>query len=218
MKAIFAVCAVMMALLLTGCAKPVSQDYSAFKQSKPKSILVLLPQNQSPEVEASHGMLSQVTYPLSEAGYYVLPVAVVEETFKQNGMTNAADISAVSPAKLHKIFGADAALYITVVQYGTSYQILTSDTRVTANAKLVDLKTGKLLWSGSATASSNEGNNSSGGIIGMLVQAAVSQIANTMTDKSHDIAAITSARMLSAGTPNGILYGPRSPQYGKDGI
>ncbi|CNI30020.1 DUF799 domain-containing protein [Yersinia pekkanenii] len=216
MRSIFAVCAIIMALLLTGCAKPVPQDYSAFKQSKPKSILVLLPQNQSPEVEASHGMLSQVTYPLSEAGYYVLPVAVVEETFKQNGMTSAGDISAVSPTKLHKIFGADAVLYITVVQYGTSYQIITSDTRVTANAKLVDLKTGKLLWSGSATASSNEGNNAGGGIIGMLVQAAVAQIANTMTDKSHDIAGITSARMLSAGTPNGILYGPRSPQYGKD--
>ncbi|CNH12787.1 putative lipoprotein [Yersinia thracica] len=217
MKSIFAICAVMMALLLTGCAKPVPQDYSAFKQSKPKSILVLLPQNQSPEVSASHGMLSQVTYPLSEAGYYVLPVAVVDETFKQNGMTNAGDISAVSPAKLHKIFGADAVLYITVVQYGTSYQIITSDTRVTATAKLVDLKTGKLLWSGSATASSNESDNASGGIIGMLVQAAISQIANTMTDKSHDIAGITSVRMLSAGTPNGILYGPRSPQYGKDG-
>lgn len=188
MKSIFAICAVMMALLLTGCAKPVHQDYSAFKQSKPRSILVLLPQNQSPEVEASHGVLSQVTYPLSEAGYYVLPVAVVEETFKQNGMTNAGDINAVSPAKLHKIFGADAVLYITIVQYGTSYQIITSDTRVTANAKLVDLKTGKLLWSGSATASSNEGDSSSGGVIGMLVQAAVSQIVNTMTDKSHDIA------------------------------
>ncbi|CNK42434.1 DUF799 domain-containing protein [Yersinia aldovae] len=215
MKSLFALCAVMMALLLTGCAKPI-QDYSAFKQSKPKSILVLLPENQSPEVEASHGMLSQVTYPLSEAGYYVLPVAVVEETFKQNGMTHAGDISAVSPAKLHKIFGADAALYITVVQYGTSYQVITSDTRVTANAKLIDLKTGKLLWSGSATASSNEGDNSSGGIIGLLVQAAVTQISNTIADKSHDIAGITSTRMLSAGTPNGLLYGPRSPQYGKD--
>lgn len=217
MRSIFAICAVMMALLLTGCAKPVSQDYSAFKQSKPRSILVLLPQNQSPEVNASHGMLSQVTLPLSEAGYYVLPVAVVEETFKQNGVTNASDINAVSPEKLRKIFGADAVLYITVVQYGTSYQIISSDTRVSATAKLVDLKTGKVLWSGGATASSNEGDNSSGGIIGMLVQAAVSQIANTMTDKSHDIAGITSTRMLSAGTPNGILYGPRSPQYGKDG-
>ncbi|WP_145570858.1 DUF799 domain-containing protein [Yersinia bercovieri] len=216
MRSIFAICAVMMALLLTGCAKPVQQDYSAFKQSKPKSILVLLPQNQSPEVAASHGMLSQVTYPLSEAGYYVLPVAVVEETFKQNGMTNAGDISAASPAKLHKIFGADAVLYITVVQYGTSYQVITSDTRVTANAKLVDLRSGKLLWSGSATASSNEGDNSSGGVIGMLVQAAVTQISNTLTDRSHDIAGVTSARMLTAGTPNGILYGPRSPNYGKD--
>ncbi|ATM86774.1 DUF799 domain-containing protein [Yersinia massiliensis] len=216
MKSIFAICAVMMALLLTGCAKPVQHDYSAFKQSKPKSILVLLPQNQSPEVAASHGMLSQVTLPLSEAGYYVLPVAVVEETFKQNGMTNAGDISAASPAKLHKIFGADAVLYITVVQYGTSYQIITSDTRVTANAKLVDLRNGQLLWSGSATASSNEGDNSSGGIIGMLVQAAVTQISNTLTDRSHDIAGVTSARMLTAGTPNGILYGPRSPQYGKE--
>ncbi|CNC03145.1 putative lipoprotein [Yersinia frederiksenii] len=217
MKSIFAICAVMMALLLTGCAKPVQQqDYSAFKQSKPKSILVLLPQNQSPEVAASHGMLSQVTYPLAEAGYYVLPVAVVEETFKQNGMTNAGDIHAVSPAKLHKIFGADAVLYITVVQYGTSYQVITSDTRVTANAKLVDLRTGKLLWSGSATASSNEGDNSSGGVIDMLVQAAVTQISNTLTDHSHDIAGVTSTRMLTAGTPNGILYGPRSPNYGKD--
>ncbi|CFQ58550.1 DUF799 domain-containing protein [Yersinia alsatica] len=217
MKSIFAICAVMMALLLTGCAKPVQQqDYSAFKQSKPKSILVLLPQNQSPEVAASHGMLSQVTYPLAEAGYYVLPVAVVEETFKQNGMTNAGDIHAASPAKLHKIFGADAVLYITVVQYGTSYQIITSDTRVTANAKLVDLRTGKLLWSGSATASSNEGDNSSGGVIDMLVQAAVTQISNTLTDHSHDIAGVTSTRMLTAGTPNGILYGPRSPNYGKD--
>lgn len=217
MKSIFAICAVMMALLLTGCAKPVQQqDYSVFKQSKPKSILVLLPQNQSPEVAASHGMLSQVTYPLAEAGYYVLPVAVVEETFKQNGMTNAGDIHVASPAKLHKIFGADAVLYITVVQYGTSYQVITSDTRVTANAKLVDLRTGKLLWSGSATASSNEGDNSSGGVIGMLVQAAVTQISNTLTDRSHDIAGVTSTRMLTAGTPNGILYGPRSPNYGKD--
>ncbi|ARB83682.1 MULTISPECIES: DUF799 domain-containing protein [Yersinia] len=216
MKSIFAICAVMITLLLTGCAKPVQQDYSAFKQSKPKSILVVLPQNQSPEVSASHGMLSQVTYPLSEAGYYVLPVAVVEETFKQNGMTNAGDISATSPAKLHKIFGADAVLYITVVQYGTSYQVITSDTRVTANAKLVDLRNGKLLWSGSATASSNEGDNSSGGVISMLVQAAVTQISNTLTDRSHDIAGVTSTRMLTAGTPNGILYGPRSPNYGKD--
>jgi hypothetical protein len=38
----------------------------------------------------------------------------------------------------------------------------------------------------------------------------------TVMDQSHQIAGITSTRLLSAGVPNGILYGPRSPNYGKD--
>ena len=94
--------------------------------------------------------------------------------------------------------------------------MVSSDTRVTASAKLVDLRTGKLLWEGQATASSQEQEGSGGGgLVGMLVEAVVSQIANSIADKSYDIAGITSNRLLSAGTPNGILYGPRSPNYAK---
>ncbi|OAT52775.1 DUF799 domain-containing protein [Providencia heimbachae] len=216
MKRIMIMSSLVIAWLLSGCAQPTKVDYSAFNQSKPKSILVLLPQNSTPEVQASHGLLSQTALPLAEAGYYVFPVAVVEETFKQNGMTNAGDIQAVPPAKLYEIFGNDAVLYLDITEYGTSYQVIASDTRVTANAKLVDSRTGALLWSGSATASSTENNSSSNGIIGVLVSAVVNQIADTMTDKSYGIAGITSVRLLSAGKPNGILYGPRSPKYGKD--
>ncbi|WP_213989196.1 DUF799 domain-containing protein [Sodalis sp. dw_96] len=203
-------------LALTGCAKPVPHDYTAFKQSRPRSILVLPPVNQSPDVNASHSMLSQVTLPLAEAGYYVLPVAVVEETFKQNGMTTPQDIRAVSIAKLHQIFGADAVLYIDVTGYGAKYVVLASETRVTATARLVDLRTGKLLWTGGATASNNEQDNNNNSLVGMLITAAISQVASNMMDKGHDIAGITSARMLSAGAPGGILYGPYSPSYGKD--
>nr|WP_314263184.1 DUF799 domain-containing protein [uncultured Moellerella sp.] len=216
MKRLMIVCGLIMTWLLTGCAQPTKVDYSAFNQSKPKSILVLLPQNSTPEVQASHGLLSQTALPLAEAGYYVFPVAVVEETFKQNGMTNADDIQAVPPAKLHEIFGNDAILYLNITEYGTSYQVISSDTRVTASAKLVDARTGTLLWSGSATASSTENNSSANGIIGVLVSAVVNQIADTMNDKSYLIAGVTSVRLLSAGKPNGILYGPRSPKYGKD--
>ncbi|HGN1704366.1 TPA: DUF799 domain-containing protein [Providencia rettgeri] len=216
MKHLLVLSGLVMVWLLSGCAQPTKVDYTAFNQSKPKSILVLLPQNSSPEVQASHSLLSQTALPLAEAGYYVFPVAVVEETFKQNGMINAGDIQAVPPAKLHEIFGNDTVLYLNITEYGTSYQVIASDTRVTADAKLIDARTGTLLWSGSATASSTENNSSSGGIIGMLVSAVVNQIADTMTDKSYAIAGITSARLLSAGKPNGILYGPRSPKYGKD--
>ncbi|MGY3867787.1 GNA1162 family protein [Aeromonas bivalvium] len=55
--------------------------------------------------------------------------------------------------------------------------------------------------------------NSGGGLIGMLVVAVVNQIANTITDKGHEIAGITSFRLLSADMPNGILHGPYSPKY-----
>ncbi|WP_375055277.1 DUF799 domain-containing protein [Zobellella sp. DQSA1] len=197
--------------ILAGCAAPEAYDYAAFKASRPKSILVLPPANQSPDVKASYSLLSQVTYPLAESGYYVFPVAVVDETFRQNGLVNPEDIHDVSLDKLHQIFGADAVLYIDVEEYGTSYMIISSDTRVTASARLVDLRTGQQLWSGKATASSSEQSSSSGSLIGMMVQAVIEQIASTLTDKGHQISGITSARLLSAGVPNGILYGPRSP-------
>ncbi|MBV6323910.1 DUF799 domain-containing protein [Duganella violaceipulchra] len=209
-----AVC-VVPAALIVGCATPKAPyDYTAFKAAKPRSIVVLPPLNNSPEVNAGNSFYAQVTYPLAEAGYYVLPVALVGETFKQNGLTSAADIHAVDAKKLNEIFGADAAMYVTITNYGASYNVLNSVVLVTANAKLVDLKTGKLLWSGTASASNNEGGNSGGGgLIGALVAAAVKQIIASTTDASHPVAGVASARLLSAGTPNGMLYGPRSENY-----
>ncbi|MGL6473815.1 DUF799 domain-containing protein [Aeromonas hydrophila] len=203
-------------LLLAGCAQRPSYDYTAFKESKPTSILVLPPLNHSPDVKAGASLQSQITLPLAESGYYVLPVAVTNETFRQNGVTEAADIHALSIKKLHEIYGADTALYLDIQNYGTSYLVVSSETVVTASARLVDLRTGKLLWEGKASASSAEQqSNSGGGLIGMLVVAVVNQIANTITDKGHEIAGITSFRLLSADMPNGILYGPHSPKYQK---
>ena len=205
------------ALLATGCATPTPYDYSAFKQSRPTSILVLPPLNSSPDVAATYSMLAQVTQPLAESGYYVLPVSLVDETFRQNGLHNPGEMHEVGVQKLHEIFGADAALYIDIKQYGTSYAVLASESRVTAEAKLIDLRNEQLLWQGEATASSAEGRSSSGGLVGLLVQAVVAQIVESVTNQSHPIAGITSTRLLAAGRPNGILYGPRSPNYQKDG-
>lgn len=203
-------------LLLAGCAQRPSYDYTEFKESKPTSILVLPPLNHSPDVKAGVSLQSQITLPLAESGYYVLPVAVTNETFRQNGVTEAADIHALPIKKLHEIYGADTALYLDIQNYGTSYLVVSSETVVTASARLVDLRTGKLLWEGKASASSAEQqSNSGGGLIGMLVVAVVNQIANTITDKGHEIAGITSFRLLSADMPNGILYGPHSPKYQK---
>ncbi|GAC1320628.1 MAG: DUF799 domain-containing protein [Collimonas sp.] len=216
-KVLKSVVCLSVAILAAGCAAPVKQlDYTAFKQSRPKTILILPPLNESPDVKATYSMLSQMSYPLAEAGYYVLPVALVDETLKQNGMSAAADSHGIAPAKLQEIFGADAALYVTVSKYGSVYTVINSAVVVTANAKLMDLKSGALLWSGTASASSAEGSNSGGGLIGALVTAAVNQIVNNVTDRGFTIAGLTSRRLLSTRQPNGILYGPYSPNYGTD--
>lgn len=203
-----------LAALVTGCATPPpAYDYTAYREARPASILILPPLNETPEVKATYGMLSQMTAPLAEAGYYVLPVALVDETFRQNGLSNAAEIHQVAPAKLREIFGADSALYVTVVQYGSTYTLIDSSVRVEAKANLVDLRTGQLLWSGSALAT-DQNNNSGGGLVGMLITAAVKQVMNTLTDATYPVAGMASGQLLSAGRANGILHGPRSPQYG----
>lgn len=203
------------AMLAVGCAthQVTPYDYTAFKAAKPRSIVVLPPLNTSPEVTAGYTVLSQVTYPLAEAGYYVMPVALVEETFKQNGLTSAEDIHAVEAKKLQGIFGADAALYLTVTNFGASYTLLNSVVTVSAKARLVDLKTGATLWTGEASANNDANNNSGGGLVGALVAAAVKQIINNTTDASYPVAAAASQRLLAAGQVNGMLYGPRSANY-----
>jgi hypothetical protein len=146
----------------------------------------------------------------------VVPVSLMDETFRQNGLNSPVEIHDVSPQKLREIFGADAAVYIKVTQYGTGYRVIASETRVTAQARIVDLRTGQLLWQGGATASSSESRGSSqGGLAGLLVNALVTQIVETTSDSSFKYAGIASQRLLSHGN-NGVLYGPRSPNYQKD--
>ncbi|HEX2013504.1 MAG TPA: DUF799 domain-containing protein [Roseateles sp.] len=204
---------------LTACATQPAKpyDYTALKEAKPASLLVLPPLNDTPDVAATYSVYAQLTQPLAESGYYVLPVSLVDETLRQNGVVNAADAQSIDPAKLRQIFGADAALYVVVKRYGSVYKVLSSDATVEVEAKLVNLKTGQQLWDGKAVASTAEQNNSNqGGLVGLLVKAVIDQIANNLTERSHQVAGIAGQRLLTAGTPNGLLRGPRAPAAAKN--
>ena len=203
--------------LLGGCATPVpAYDYSAFKNAKPVTLLVMPPVNESPDIKATPGVWAQATRPLAEAGYYVLPVTLVDETFRQNGVTTANEAQDIPYPKLRDFFGADAAVYLRVKKYGTTYAVLASDTRVEVEAKIVDLRSGALLWQGTAVASSAEQQQQTqGGLIGLLVAAVVHQIIGTATDAAFNFAGIANTRLLGAPRYNGVLPGPHSPMYGQ---
>lgn len=207
----------MMMFILTGCAKkPEIYDYSAFLESKPRSILVLMPTNESVEVKASPAILAHSTLPLSEAGYYVFPAALVNDTFKHNGVYEADEISKISTHKLREIFGADAVLYINIKDYGTKYAVLNSTTVVSADAKLVDLKSNKKIWEKTVFVNNNSNNNNGGGLLGAVISAAVNQIANTVSDAGYKLSFVTDNILFATDCNDCILAGPHSNKYLKD--
>jgi hypothetical protein len=202
---------------LAGCAtKAPPYDYSAFQKAKPATLLVMPPVNESPDVKTTPGVWAQATLPLAEAGYYVLPVALVDETFTQNGINTANEAQDIPYQKLRDFFGADAAVYIRVKKYGTSYAVVASETRVEVEARILDLRTGSLLWDGKAVATSAEqSQQQQGGLVGLLVAAVVKQIVGTATDAAFNYAGIANMRLLGAPHYNGVLPGPRSKAYGQ---
>lgn len=179
--------------LLSGCAQQ-SCDYTAFNANAPRSILVLLPQNNTANIDATHAFLSQVTMPLAEAGYYVMPVIVAEQVFYSQGVTVAKEMHDVSPQKLRQVFNADAAIYMNIEQYGYGIGILSSAPEVKATAKLVDLRSGTLLSQGEMTVTGD--STSHFNLLGLLLRPLFDQI----SDKYYPL----------AGTANHYLFSPES--------
>lgn len=198
---------------LAGCAtKQADVDYSAFRQHQPRSILVLPPLNNTSDLRATYSVLASATRPLAEAGYYVFPVALVDQTFKENGLQNPGEMHQASPKKLNEIFGADAALYITITNYGATSALAGGSVVVTAEAVLIDTRTSTKLWEGKASASDAEGKQNQNGLVGLIIQGVINQIANSVSDPGYRIGRITNQRLLSTGK-RGLLPGPRSPSF-----
>lgn len=198
-------------LTLAGCAtKPY--DYTNYRAYPPRSILVIPPLNESTDVRGTYGYLSTVTRPIAELGYYVYPVVVVDHFFKDNGMPTPGEMAQAPLGKIREIIGADAVLYVTVRQYGTRYQVIASTTAVVAAARLVDTRTGTLLWEGTLAAQNSSGG--SGSILADLVGALIMQAIGHSTDQARTVAEQANAQL--AVKDRGLLHGPYSPRYGQE--
>jgi hypothetical protein len=214
---------VLAGLWLGGCVTAKPYDYTNFRQHRPRSILVLPPVNQSTDIRGTYGYLSTVTEPLAEMGYYVFPVAIVDQFLKDNGLPGPGEMQQAPLRKLGEIFGADSVLYITLLEYGTKYHLLNSAAVAHAKARLVDTKTGTQIWEGE-TRAEQVSNSGGGGLIGALVSAAVSQAISSSQDSAHMVSRDANTLLFTgsalptseahANTVGGppLLYGPYHPK------
>jgi hypothetical protein len=199
--------------LLSACATPTPYDYTNYRAHQPRSILVLPPINESTDVRGTYSYLSTITQPVAEMGYYVYPVVLADQMLKENGLPTPGEMRQAPLRKLREVFGADAVLYITLTDYGTKFQLFSSATRVTAKAQLVDLKSETTIWDGTVSAYQDSGNNNNqGGLLGALVNAAVSQAINTSVDHARNVARIANVQFTDRH--RGLLHGPYHPEFG----
>lgn len=111
-----------------------------------RSILVIPPVNESFNVKASDSFLSIISRPLIEKGYYVFPVSVMENFFRQNGLPTSHDMNNISLDKVREYIGADAILYTKIINWEQSFRVTYSQTKIRAKLTLINAKTGKLIW------------------------------------------------------------------------
>ena len=164
-------------------------------------------------MEGTYGYLSTVTQPIAERGYYVFPVAIVDQFLKENGMPTAGEMHQVPLNKVAEVTGADAVMFITLEKYGSKYQVLRSATIVQIKARLVDTRSGILLWEGTGRAQQNSGG--SGNIFVDLIAAAVTQAVNSSLDQAHEVSRPANLEAFCR-KDHGLLYGPYHPKYGSD--
>ncbi len=194
-------------LILAGCASP--KNYDKFRAARVRSILVLPPKNQSTDLRGTYSFLSTVTAPIAEKGFYVFPVAIVDQMMKENGLPSANEMHEVSLKKIKEIINPDAVLYITLEQYGSKFVLLQSQTSVVASGRLVSAVTGQVLWQGrvNKTIASSDGG---GGLGGMLASAMISQAVNSSTDQAHQVSVVASEELFTE-PGQGLLDGPYKP-------
>ena len=145
-KAALAVCA---AAALAGCAAPRTvekNDYSKFRAENPRSVLVVPVVNRSVEVDAPDSLLTTITRPLAERGYYVFPVNLVKQVMNEEGMSDADMVHANDPVRLAGLFGADSVLYISIERWDARYAVIGTTVTVALTYTLKSGKTGETIW------------------------------------------------------------------------
>ena len=193
----FKVCVFLaVSLGLSACVQMNNQ--AAFGDNPPLSILVIPPNNLSTSVNAPYIYLSTLSRPLAERGYYVFPVAVIDQFLKENGLPTPAEMNSVPLDKLQKYTGADAVLYSEIESWGQVFQVVQSKTVVSVRLRLVDARSGLELWQTRVQGERIPENRGGNNLLGAIVSAVADQIVGSTIDYTPELAREANNRSLGA--------------------
>ena len=193
-------------LLFTGCAnQKVQQDLTAFKAAAPRSILVVPVANRALDVDAPNYLLSTLSVPLAEKGYYVFPVNTTKVVLEQEGFYEGDQIQKQAPQHLTQMFSADAVLFVTINRWDAQYVLLTTKVTVDLEYQMY-AKDGTPIWKASQKMDVPQ-NNSTGNPIADLVVMAVNAAVTRAAPNYMPLARQANTQVFILG-PNAVPNGP----------
>ena len=194
-------------VLLVGCAgAPVKKDLSAFEAASPRSILIVPSINKSLDVDAPNYLLSTLTLPLAEKGFYVFPVNTAKFVLEQEGFYEGEQIHNQPPEVLANLFGADAVLYVTINRWDAQYMVFATTVTVEFSYRLVT-KNGVEIWKANQKMQYSPQTTNTGSALGNLIAMAA---AAAMTRAAPNYLPLTQQANQTVFVlgPNAIPDGP----------
>jgi hypothetical protein len=199
--------AVLIMMGLVGCATPPAKtDLAAFHAAAPRSILVVPAVNKSLDVDAPNYLLSTLTMPLAEKGFYVFPVATAKIVLEQEGFYEGEQVHQQSPEMLAKLFGADAVLYVTINRWDAQYMLISTTVTVNFDYRLV-YKDGTELWRANQQMQYSPQQQNTGHPLANLIGAAISAAMTRAAPNYLPLANMANAQVFVNG-PTAIPNGP----------
>ena len=184
------------ALALTSCA-PQLRTTSDFERLKPKTVLVLPPENTTSNTEVLQKSYPFVFSEMAQRGYYVVSPELALQLFRANKLNDPGQLNNLPTAKFNEVFGVDAVLKTKVTEWSSKYVVVSASVNVGFDMTLVDARSGTVLWSHSRVLSQAPGGNNNS-ILGALVNAAL-----TAATTPYEPIASDNARFMLSTIPQG---------------
>ena len=177
MKNIFYI--VVAGYLISSCSglpiQTKAEAYPAmYDDRKPLSVLVIPAINNSTAAEATDFFNVTITEPLSNVGYYTMPVEIVKDIFQKEGIVDSTMIKGLPTSIFKKNFGADAVLFVTINKWDKQYIVLAGSVSVSMDYVMLSTETSEVIWSYSATQTIDTTAEASGFIMLDILTTAIS--------------------------------------------
>lgn len=205
----------LLALMLAGCTSSefTKQDLAPkMYPGQPRTIVVMPPVNRSAEPDAGVIFQSSVSVPLTNAGYYVYPVWVINDRLMIESIADSLALADSTLTRLKNMSGADAVLTTLIKDWEGEYLYQSGHVSASLTVLLRSTSKGDTLWrfEGSIGASES-GSTLLGGLAGAIADAVVSVSGHASKAYRHLV-----DRAVDGLFKKFMPFGKYHPQYNLD--